>query len=334
VHEIRPRAEDHSLGHEAMLSIRSDIERIERVVDQERWPPGAIAMFSCGGRGFFESLELPRSVRDRVVVDFTPWVRALLAVLEEYHRCCVAVVDRGSAQVWELYQRDLREVTSFRDRILRNPPGLPGDRVRDKADELAKRHFRKVAAELTGLFRTHPFDLLAIGGHQQEMPGFISMLPRELRERFAGSFTLDPGTATRGDIRAAADAIVERYAREEERRLVAEVVEKVAAGGWAALGLDDCLWAASVAAVRTLLVQEGASVPGVICRSCGWLACAGDRCALCEGPARETPDVIDEMVVAVIDEGGSIRHIEADTALREHLVGAVQRFPLPPRPTG
>jgi hypothetical protein len=32
----------------------------------------------------------------------------------------------------------------------------------------------------------------------------------------------------------------------------------------------------------------------------------------------------------VIDEGGSARHVEADTKLSEYLVAAELRFPLPP----
>jgi hypothetical protein len=42
--------------------------------------------------------------------------------------------------------------------------------------------------------------------------------------------------------------------------------------------------------------------------------------------------VIDELMEAVIDEGGSIRHVEEDTDLKEHLVAAALRFPLPPEP--
>lgn len=332
IHEIRRSADDIALGHVAMLSIRSDIQLMEAAVAQERWAPGSIALFSCSARRFFQSVELPRPVRDRVVVDSTPWVRAMLAVLDEYHRCCVAVVDRGSARLWELYQRELREITRFRDRTVRSSAGLPAGRVQHKADELAKRHFRNVVVELAELFRTDPFDLLAVGGHHEEVPGFVAYLPRELRKRIAGSFTVDPGTATPADIRSRGEEIVERYARDEEHRLVAELVAKVAVGGWATLGLDNCLWAAGAAAVERLLVQEGATVPGVVCESCGWLACTGDWCALCFGPVRSTPDVVDDMVAAVIDEGGSVKHIDTATALAEHGAGAMLRFPLPPRP--
>jgi len=42
--------------------------------------------------------------------------------------------------------------------------------------------------------------------------------------------------------------------------------------------------------------------------------------------------VVDELVQFVMDEGGSVEHASADTALKEHTVAATLRFPLPPLP--
>ena len=45
-----------------------------------------------------------------------------------------------------------------------------------------------------------------------------------------------------------------------------------------------------------------------------------------------TPDVVDELAEAVIDGGGTVTHVTADTELKEHLVAVAVRFPLPPEP--
>jgi peptide chain release factor subunit 1 len=42
--------------------------------------------------------------------------------------------------------------------------------------------------------------------------------------------------------------------------------------------------------------------------------------------------VIDELVEAVIDEGGSIQHVRAETELAQRLTAAGLRFALPPGP--
>jgi peptide chain release factor subunit 1 len=82
------------------------------------------------------------------------------------------------------------------------------------------------------------------------------------------------------------------------------------------------------------MVQDGTVTPGVICDYDRWLALAGQICPLCERPVRHVPDIIDELVQVVIDEGGSIKHVAADTALKEYVVAASLRFPLPSQPDG
>jgi peptide chain release factor subunit 1 len=110
--------------------------------------PGTLILFSSSGAGLFEEFHVPRAIRDRTVVDATPWVRPMMAVLDEYHRTCVVVVDREAAQFWQLYVGELREVRQVRDATLRKPDyagwhGLVEYRVRNKADNLTKRHFRR-----------------------------------------------------------------------------------------------------------------------------------------------------------------------------------------------
>jgi peptide subunit release factor 1 (eRF1) len=347
VDEITTLAKDHSLEHAARESLRADIERIREAARADRWKGGGgIAIFACTGRDLYKEVPLPRQVRDRIVVDETPYVRPMLAVLDEYQRACIVVLDKASARVWEFYQDELSEVSSVRDRTLRqasygggprvrktsDAAGLDEDRVRNKADELAKRHYRNVARLLDDMFRSGRFDLLIIGGHEFEVPAFVNFLPRELKSRVAGTFSIDPGTEPMARIRAQASAILQRHQRASERQLVSDVFDKLAAGGLAAAGLPDCLWAGSVAAVQTLLVLDGATVPGVVCDQSGWLALSGDTCPLSGNPARPTGDVIDELAEEVIEEGGSVRHIEDDDRLTEQLVAAELRFPLPPAP--
>ena len=335
LHEIRSLGDDRSLDHTVRMSLRGDMQRIDAVIDSEPISHGTLVIFSCTGAGLFEVVGLPRVIRDRIVVDETAWIRPLLAVLDEYRRCCSVVVDRESAHLWELYLGELRDAGRLRGRALRDPAhggwhGLSEHGVRNKADELARRHFREVAAALDLRFREDRYDLLAVGGHEHELPVFLELLPRSLRERVADTFAVDPHTATAATIRARADAILERYELDEQRHWVADVLAAVAAGGLAVAGLEPCLRAGSMTAVSALYVQEGAIVPGVVCDASRWFATDGEACPVCGAPMRRTPDVIDELVEAVIDEGGAIHHVRADTDLREHVAAAHLRFALPP----
>jgi peptide chain release factor subunit 1 len=338
VHEVRQAAEQETLDRESRLSLRRDAERIEEAAAHEVWKPPARAIFSCSRRDFFEQVPLPRRLRDRVMVDATPWVRPMVALVGELRRYCVVVLDSSEAQVWELYQEELVAARRLRDRRVRNRGyagwhGLEEYRVRNRADELARVHYRRLAAELDALFLRDRFDLLVLGGHHEELERFRGFLSGELARRVAGTFAIDPHTATPDQVRRHADEIADRYERDEERRLVREALDTAAAGGRAAVGLEPCLFAGSLAAVRLLLVHEGASVPGAVCDRCGLLSAGSSSCALCGHQMRATPDVIDDLVETVIDEGGAIEHVHGETELAEKLVAALLRFPLPAPPS-
>jgi hypothetical protein len=271
--QIRPLATDQALERQSRLSLRADIERVMAALGGERWQPGAVAIFSCSGRGFCQEIPLPRPGREQVIVDETPFARPMLAVLCEYRRACVMVIDKASARLWEAYQNEMRERTAVRDPVLRKPDyaaGLAEDRVRNKADELAKRHFRRVVELLEGLLRTDEYEILIIGGHDYEIPEFLQFLPLDLRDRVAGTFSVDPATAPLAEIRGRAASILQSDQGEHDQRLVSRVLEKAAMGGPAALSLESCLWAGSVAAIKTLLVQDGATMPACSATRAGW----------------------------------------------------------------
>jgi peptide chain release factor subunit 1 len=338
LHQIKPMTEDRSLEREARLSLREDIERIEDAARRPREVGGTVAMFACHGAGLFEEITLPRPVRDGIMVDAAPWVRPLLAILDEYHRTCVAMIDKTKVQLWELYAEEMREACEVKSRSLRKPDfggfaGYAEYHVRNKADALMKVHFRKTASMIDQLFREAEYELLTVGGHQDEVSLFTNFLPKAIRPKLIGTFAADMATATPAEIKREAERILAEYDRERQRRQVDELIERHAMGGLAAIGIESCLWAGSLAGIQLLIVQEGEQVPGVICDESGWFAMNGDICPLCGEATRRTPDVLDELAAAVIEESGSVGHVEADTPLSKHTVAAALRFPLPPLPS-
>lgn len=334
LHEIRALEGDRNRDHQTRMSLRGDIEAIEELVERSARTPGALAIISCSGAGALELVRLPRALRDRIMVDTTPWVRPLLAVLEEYHRCLAVIVDRVSAHAWELYLGQIRDYGPVAGHA-GGTPSPSGDRersARHSPEELEKRHFREVAAALGRLLGADRDEVLALGGHEYELAQLIEQLPRAPRERVAGTFAIDPSAARNtGVVQQAAQAILDRYELDLQRRSVANVLARAAAGGLAAVGLDACLWAGSVAAVQALYVQEGTLRPGVVCDRSRWFAIAGERCPVCGDEMRQTPDVINELTETVIEEGGSVCQVRAESALSEQLLACSLRFELPER---
>src|SRR3984957_5228041 len=188
--QVRPLARDHDFDHRHRLSVRADIKRIKDAMTSERWPPGTIAIFSCSGRDLYEEIPLPRRALEQVMVDATPLARPMLAVLGEYCRACVLVLDRESARVWEMYQDEMREVETVTDPLHKADNTRTGaeDRIQNRVDEQTKHHFRRVTGLIDQLLRSDGYDVLVVGGQEHELPEFLRLLPHDLRGRGAGAF--------------------------------------------------------------------------------------------------------------------------------------------------
>jgi peptide chain release factor subunit 1 len=74
LHRIRSLADDRSLDHNARMSLRADIEEVKKIARTEIPRRGTLAIFACSRAGVLELVRLPRPVRDRIMVDATPWI--------------------------------------------------------------------------------------------------------------------------------------------------------------------------------------------------------------------------------------------------------------------
>ncbi|HWX95688.1 MAG TPA: hypothetical protein VNZ01_02465, partial [Solirubrobacteraceae bacterium] len=223
LHTVRPLANGRELAHAARLSLRGDIDRIGEFVKSASLKAGTLSIFSCSGAGLFEAIGLPRAVRERIIVEQTAATRPMMAVLDEYRRCCVVVVDRETAHAWELYLGEVLDLGALPG-AGRRGLGLAANERRDdhRAEELQKRHFREVAAALEELFRSRGYDILVLGGHEDELPRFAELLSKALRERVVGTFPADQHTVKPATVREHAGAIVRSYELAEHRRMVTE----------------------------------------------------------------------------------------------------------------
>lgn len=330
---VRERAESADLSHAARASLRADAERILELQEIVPLMQGrTVAFFRCSQLDLEEAAIAPGWVRDRVEVDATPYIRPLLAVLDESHRYAVVVVDREHGRLFDFYLGQLEAKDREDGRALRKPNFAQGDKehgVRNKAEELAKRHYRKTAAALQRFVDETSTDLVVVGGHEDTVPAFLDLLPNDLRKKVVGTFVADPHTLTPAVARDLAQPAVDEYERREERQLVAQAMERVATGGLGAEGLEWCLFAVDALAVERLLIQADAAAPGWVCDSCGWLGLEGGVCPVDGHPTRQTADVIDDGAAKVLEASGHVEHVWADTSLREHTVAALLRFPVP-----
>jgi peptide chain release factor subunit 1 len=332
---LRECTESGELGRTARLGLRADLQRVEQRVEEYRAVSGrGVGLFLCDELDLDERLALPRNVRDRAIADTTPWLRPLLAVLDESWRYGVAVVDRDQAWLYVFAMGELEAAVGSRHEPWYRPAEAwhrrdesPG---KARADEWARRQYRDTSERLSQLLRRGSVDLLVVGGHHEIVAAFLPYLPHDVRAKVAGTFSIDPHHMTADQVRHQAERVVDEYERAEERHLVAEALDLVGSGGFATVGLPWCLDAVNAQAVQLLLADDDRELAGAVCPRCSWLGVTRpSACPVCGGSPRSTPDIVDEAAAAVIDAGGEVEHVYADTPLRQHVVASLTRFPVP-----
>lgn len=85
---------------------------------------GALAVFS--GDGAVESITLPLDLRDRIVVDRSPYASPLSSLIDQYERYGVILADSRRARLFEVY---LGEVEGWEE--LSSEPVSPDERIRE-----------------------------------------------------------------------------------------------------------------------------------------------------------------------------------------------------------
>jgi len=292
------------------------------------WLGHTVAIFACADLGLFEVLPLSGEVPERAVLAARPHIRLLLADLQRRPAYRVAVVDRRHAWVLAVTDGEIQTVAASDAATVASPSfggwyGLDTYHVQHRITELARHHYRQVAALLEHLMRDGEPEPLIIGGHEEGIGQFFASLQPEVREAFAGSFIADLHALTPARVHDLAEPVIARWAEQAAQRLATEVLE-ASPGGLAAVGLDACVAAVNARAVEQLIVPGNGLVPGYVCGRCGLLGTAADGCPDWEGAAQPVPDLIDEIVHRTLDDGGQI------TAIRSapFQIAAQRRFPV------
>jgi hypothetical protein len=256
----------------------------------ERLPPCArdcsgrtVALFAYADTGLLEAVPLPCPLPERGVLGVRPHVRPLLLARQRCPAYHVAVLDQR--RTWLFW--------------------VDGDEVESVWMPTAC-HDHDTAVQLTELMRRGEPGPLVLGGDEDSSRRLLAAVPPMVRGAIAGRFTADPGTLTAARVRDLASPVIARQS-ELRARSTAAAILAMPPGGRSAVGLPACLAAVSAGLVPTLVVPLDGLVAGYECGRCGTLSLDADGCCPDWGTAAlPVPDVIEEMVSRVLEDGGEV----------------------------
>jgi len=299
----------------AVRATEEDRQRIRRLLEAHArdWLGRTVAIFACTQLGLSEAFPLPCRLPERAVLATRPHVRPLLVALQRCPAYRVAVVDRRHAWVFSVAGDQVRVVAESPAEGVRSPAfggwyGLDSYRVHERSIQLARHHYQDTAAILRQAMRSGRQEPLVVGGHEEAIPQFLAVLPADVRDRLAGSFVVDPHTMTPARVRELSGMVIQDWADRREQHLLAQLRQEPP-DGLTVTGVRGCLTVVNEHAVQLLIVPVGGLIPGFACTRCGALSSTLGGCP--DGPdaARFVPDLIEEMVIKALSDGGQVEAV-------------------------
>jgi peptide chain release factor subunit 1 len=272
------------LRREEKIALRADVERVDRYLSSGEAPyQGArsLAVFSASRDGLFETVQLPRPVEGRVVIERVPFVAPLIEAVAQ-RRWCVVLVSRRSARLLSGPADGLREDQRIEDDVhgQHDQGGLSQPRYERGIEKEVDDHLRRVAEVVRRLWRQERWERAALGGPRELVPRFEAMLPEEIRACLVpGRVEVDVATASDEQISAAVSALVEEDDQRRERAALDRLAAGVGGGGRARGGPDETVAALNERRVQILLLAPGFDGTAHQCPTCGMLLLSADgRC--------------------------------------------------------
>ncbi len=333
IKERREELDRRKLNKAQLSSVEEDFSKIYNFItyDFDRKGHRGLALYSCAGKKFWQVYPLPRSVKNRLVVDRNPYIHPLSILLEEYKRYCTIIIDREKARIFEVYLGDIEEHREVFDEVpakvrMAGWYGLEEKRVALHIEDHIHRHFKHAADVLMNFFKKYKFDWLILGGNQTIFHQFEAFLPTYLKERIVGRFPVESHIATE-EVLSKSLQIEQEAERKEEKKLVKKLLEEAKSGGLGVVGLEDTLKALQAGRGRMLLVSDGFSAKGYMCTGCGHLSTAVEVCSICGQSMLSVPDIVEEAIESAFQKGCKVEYVFSDSDLKAHgNIGVLLRF--------
>jgi len=284
------------------------------------WLGHTVAIFVCGDIGLLEVVPLPGRFAERAVLAVRPHLRPLLAALQRHPDHRILIIDRRRAWLLAVTDDHIETVASQPGESVSSPGfggwyGLESYHVQQRVSELARHHYRDAATILSHAVQHSGPQPLVVGGHAVGIKHLLAELPPQLRDSYAGYFAADPHTLTPAKARDLADPVIAHWIEQREQQHTRELTA-AESSAYAAVGLQACLAAVNADAVKLLLIPDEGMQPGYHCERCGVLSVTSDGCCDWGAAARAVPDLLEEMALRTLHEGGEV------LSVRELPVGA------------
>jgi len=291
---------------------------------------GVVIYCEIGG-DWFEALQFPVPVANRMIIDSRPAIGSLAQVIETYHHHGVVLLDREHVRILSVYLGTLLDEIEVRGDPLPAPSdvqagGYSQPRYQRRKAEEMRHFFKEFVKEVNEFVRRYkPSDLVLLGT-EENVAKFREFLPEPLQAMvvYTGPMRVDE---TPSEVMARIEPYLEAQRERESQELLTQLHERVRQDYLATAGFQSTLVALQEGRVDTLVVAQDQEVQGSRCSQCGFVfARELDACPY-DG-AKTTPgvDVVEATIRIAEEQDAEVRFVTAAEVREMRGVGALLRY--------
>jgi len=336
IRESKAKLKKEKLSRDGYYSVLGDFDRISSSVGLLKGHAfKGLAFFSSSKNGFFQIYQLDEQVKDRIVVDSTPYTRPLFAILRLKKRYITLLFKKDKLRVLEVYGDKIKETidlfskSHFSSRsnayIFTNEK-----KYQNRLETEYSKFLCEASNEVLDLFMKSEADYIVLGGEKKVCQMFFKSMHPYLKERYAGCIDV-AFEANNKTVHEAVKGINEEKREQLDTELTDRIKEELSKEGEACKGIQEVLKALSIAAVSVIVIEEGYVVPGFMDRESGIMYLKEKDCKSDASKLIRVSDMINEAVDDAIHYGAEVRIVK-NKALMDGLdhIAALLRFKLVP----
>ena len=307
-----------------------DRERVERFFDLEYdWQSRSVALFSSLAQGLWRVYPLAVAMDSQAHASDRVYLAPLTALLDEYGRHGVILVDRESARFLLIQMGEIVEDSEWVGEDLKRHKqgGFAAARYQRHVDKQAEQNLKLAAEAAVRFCKETDCQGIILGGADDTLSQFEAMLPKALQKTVIGTISADMADAP-DDLMARALQLIAQQERRKEQRLVEQMITGAAKGAGAVIGLADTYYVAHQGRVHTLVVDKDFESEGYLCDGCGFISAQPiSTCPSCGEEPQKIADAVNRTMQKVIESGGEVEVVSENEALREAgCIGAILRY--------
>ncbi|CUU02845.1 Peptide chain release factor 1 (eRF1) [Candidatus Thermokryptus mobilis] len=313
--------------------VLEDIKKMENYISQnlDIVKNKGLAIFSCAKEKFWQVYELTVSPPNLFMIDRSPYIRPLLLITSRNHKICTTIFDHRKAKIFTILGNEITLTSEIYNETpkkikIAGYHGFDESRVTEYKENKIIEHYKKISEKLLEIYQSEKFDLLLIGGKQEDINLFVEQLHPYLKKIYRGSFNL-PIDAKDSDILRKSLELEIKLQIQEEEKVIDQIKTHARSktSEMAVIGIKDTIRALNESNVSKLVFNLDFSYSGKYCPSCNYLALKDDKCPRCGVNLIRTQNIMLKIIDVASETNIEIYPIFYSKELNQEGVGAILR---------